>query len=307
MELCICSFNRFLYIDRTHHRSVALFCLLYLFLKKLSGGLRANNQLILDNTVQTIETKVLQRAQQIYLDIALSKTIDVRWLTDSALQTHPSKVIELQDLLKSEVASSSDIVHAIHLYDPDRHVLLSSAYGLVLDARQGHGAAFLNQWTSGLPGMNRSGQWSATRSVPHDIFSSLPEGNSTPLITYWHSYPFQASGSTSDLIIAIDVKESAISRIISTMMPSQYESTFILDRSGSTISDADKSRLGLHSHYDASITAELKSRPCRGALAIHYIASPMSFRTERCPARDGGFIAPLRPIPFMKNRSSSKS
>ena len=42
---------------------------------------------------------------------------------------------------------------------------------------------------------------------PQDIYSSLPNSKSEALITYTHSYPFQASGENSDLMIAIDLKE----------------------------------------------------------------------------------------------------
>lgn len=71
--------------------------------------------------------------------------------------------------------------------------------------------------------------------MPEDIYSSVPGGKHSTLITYARSYPFQSSGADSDLILAIDIKQSAISAIIENMMPLQYEDTYIIDPSGALV------------------------------------------------------------------------
>ncbi|PWW02429.1 AraC-like DNA-binding protein [Paenibacillus cellulosilyticus] len=218
--------------------------------------LRDRNQLILNNTVQTIETTVLQRAQQIYLDISLNKNVNVRLFADSTYQSNHSKAIDLQELLKSEVISNSDIVQAVHLYYPKNNMLLSSLYGLRLNADQDRSMTYLADWIQGMQRNQTSSYWTPTRFVPQDIYASLSDDGSNALITYAHSYPFQTSGEDSDVIIAVDVKESAIREIIQNMMPSQYEGTFILDRSGSTISDADASKLGQQGGFGDSALKE---------------------------------------------------
>ncbi|MFC0216558.1 AraC family transcriptional regulator [Paenibacillus chartarius] len=251
------------------------------FSNNYKEDLRSKNQLILEHTVQTIEATVLQRVQQIYLDIALDKTVDVRWLADPSLPSRPSRVIDLQELLKSKVTSNSDIVHAVHLYDPGQHVLLSSVYGLILKADQGGGSAFLAEWIGEMRSNKQSSLWTPTRTVPQDIFSGLSGDNGNALITYTHSYPLQADGVSHDLLIAIDVKESAISGIIHNMMPSQYASTFILDRFGSKISDSDKGTLGQRSDYGSSITQALMSDTASGSFSdtIDRDSYVVSYRT----------------------------
>lgn len=237
---------------------VLLLCSVFyiFFSRNYKEELRNQNQLILENTAQTIETAVLQRAQQIYLDISLNKSINVRLFADSSFQNNHSKVIDLQELLKSEVISNSDVVQAVHLYYPGQNVMLSSLYGLKFNADQDSRMAYLADWIDGMRSNKQSSLWTPTRLVPQDIYSGLPDSGSNALMTYAHSYPFQASGENSDVIIAIDVKESAISEIIRNMMPSQYEGTFILNRSGYTISDADKGKLGFQGDYDASMIRE---------------------------------------------------
>ncbi|WP_337100545.1 AraC family transcriptional regulator [Paenibacillus sp. YIM B09110] len=226
------------------------------FSENYKEELRNKNQMILENTAQTIETTVLQRAQQIYLDISLNKNINVRLFADSSFKNNHSKVIDLQEILKSEVISNSDVVQAVHLYYPSQNVMLSSLYGLKFNADQHTSMIYLADWLNGMRSNKQSSLWTPTRLVPQDIYSGLPDNGSIALMTYAHSYPFQASGEKSDVIIAIDVKESAISEVVRNMMPSQYEGTFILNLEGNTISDADKGKLGLQHDYDASIIKE---------------------------------------------------
>ncbi|WP_243735137.1 helix-turn-helix domain-containing protein [Paenibacillus turpanensis] len=254
------------------------------FSSNYKEDLRSENQLILEHTVQTIEATVLQRVQQIYLDLSLDKTVDVRWMADSSLPSHPSRVIDLQELLTSKVTSNSDIVHAVHLYDPGQNMLLSSLYGLILQADQGSGSDFLANWVSQMRSSSySSSHWTPTRTVPQDIFSGLSgdSGSGNALITYTHSYPFQVGGVNHDLVIAIDVKESAISSIIHNMMPSQYSSTFILDSFGSKVSDSDKNTLGERSNYGSSITQALMSETAFGSISdtIDRESYVISYRT----------------------------
>ncbi|MBY9077105.1 AraC family transcriptional regulator [Paenibacillus sp. HN-1] len=242
--------------------------------------LRNKNQLILENTARTIETAVLQRAQQIYLDISLNTTADLRLFADTSFQKNLSKVIDLEALLKSEAASNSDTVQAVHLYDPEQNVMLSSLYGLKYGASHGDGAAFLADWMDGMRSNKSSSLWTRARVVPEDIFSSLPGGGSNALFTYAHTYPFQSSGDNSDLIIAVDVKVSAISKIIRNMMPSQYATTFISDPSGRMIVGSGEG-LDSQGHYDSSITKALTSQEEAGSFndSIEGTSYVISYRT----------------------------
>ncbi|SFE70852.1 Two-component response regulator, YesN/AraC family, consists of REC and AraC-type DNA-binding domains [Paenibacillus algorifonticola] len=253
------------------------------FSRSYEEELHSKNQLILENTAQTIETTVLQRVQQIYLNLSLDKTTDFRLFADSSYKNNLSKAIDLQELLQSEVAANSDIVYAAHLYYPKQNVMLSSNYGLRFNAEQGSSAVFFADWMNGMRGNTQSHLWTPTRLIPQDIYSSLQGNKSEALITYTHSYPFQASGENSDLMIAIDVKESAISRVIRNMMPTQYESTFILDRTGSTITSSDHESLGLHNANSSSVTESLLSKAETGSFndtindgsyAVSYLTLP---------------------------------
>ncbi|KQO12042.1 helix-turn-helix domain-containing protein [Paenibacillus sp. Leaf72] len=251
------------------------------FSKSYEAELRTKNQLILENTAQTIEATVLQRVQQIYLNLSLDKTVDIRLFADSSYKSNLSKAIDLQELLKTEVAGSSDIVYAVHLYYPKQNIMLSSNYGLKFNADQGSGAVFFADWMNGMRGTKQNHLWTPARLIPQDIYSSLPDSKGATLITYAHSYPFQASGKNNDLIIAIDMKESAISEVIRNMMPTQYESTFILERSGSLISGSASRSPDLHSAYSSSFTETLLSKAEAGSFndTIQDEAYAVSYQT----------------------------
>lgn len=100
------------------------------FTGKYKEELRDRSRIALENTAQTIESSVLRRAQQIYLDISLNKTADVRLLADPSFKGDHAEVLDLQELLRSAVIRNSDFVQAVHLYYPKPNIMLSSAYGL---------------------------------------------------------------------------------------------------------------------------------------------------------------------------------
>lgn len=238
------------------------------FSRSYNEELQNKNQLILENTTRTIEGTILQRVQQIYLDLSLDKSVDIQMFAEPSTRSGLDSVIDLQELLKSKVAGNADMIQAIHLYYPGHNIMLSSLYGLRYNADQGEGSAYYSDWLQDMRTSKQNSLWTASRQVPQDIFSSVPggtSGGSNALLTYTHSYPFQSTGETGDVYIAIDVKESAISSIIENMMPSQYKSTFIVNPMGNTISNANADTLRQPREYDASIRKALQSGNAKGS------------------------------------------
>ncbi|SEO46913.1 AraC family transcriptional regulator [Paenibacillus sp. OK076] len=238
------------------------------FSRSYNEELQNKNQLILENTTRTIEGTILQRVQQMYVDLSLDKSVDIRLFAEPSTRSGLDSVIDLQELLKSKVAGNADMIQAIHLYYPGHNIMLSSLYGLRYNADQGEGSAYYSDWLQDMRTSKQNSLWTASRQVPQDIFSSVPggtSGGSNALLTYTHSYPFQSTGETGDVYIAIDVKESAISSIIENMMPSQYKSTFIVNPMGNTISNANADTLGQPREYDASIRKALQSGNAKGS------------------------------------------
>lgn len=273
------------------------------FARQYSEEIRINNEMMLNNTVNQIESSVIQRVHQIYLSLALGSPVNIHMDT---LNGNHSKVVDIQQLLNNQVHNHSDLIHAIHLYDAENRFIISSAHGLLLEDRissaagtsvasvvgassvdasnidasrvdvSGTGVSGLvtsdadsmHAWITAMQDREESSLWLQTRLVPQDPYLQLTKQSSMiPLMTYVRSYPFQAAGRDSELLLAIDVKEAAISEIIETMIPASYNHTFIVDQHGIVISAADKSLLGkpaqdpsliqsLHSHTssDGSLT-----------------------------------------------------
>lgn len=196
--------------------------------------LQHRNQITLANAARTIDSEVLQRTQQLALRLALDKTNDLRAFRGDSWRTQPSRLLELQALLKSEADADPKLIEAIHLYDPQSGALLSSQYGFVDRRDLDRAPASPIDWAAQMRASSRRDLWIPSRAAAEDPFSALSGGSSQKLLTYAHSYPFQSSGADSDLILAIDVKEDAIRGILHNMMPFQDQETWILNAAGET-------------------------------------------------------------------------
>ena len=144
------------------------------FSNQYKEELQGRNRLILDNTARTLEASVLQRVQQIYLEISLNQKAGLRVLTGTSVPANLSKVNSLQEMLNTQVSNHSDLIQAVHLYAPRQQLLLSSMYGLKLQAGQQAGADYWMDWVNGMSRNSRNSFWTEARFVPDDIVSSLP-------------------------------------------------------------------------------------------------------------------------------------
>ncbi|QYR20241.1 AraC family transcriptional regulator [Paenibacillus sp. sptzw28] len=243
---------------------VLLLCsIFYMYLpRNYNEEIRNKNRMILENTANTIESAVFERVNKIYLDLTSEKTanFDAR----DSFRGHYSKIIDIQDLLKQEVINNSDLVYAIHLFYPKSKVMISSLYGLKYDVDARNEAFQAMDWIDGMQKNDKAFLWTLPRMVPKDIYSTV-SGNNTmqPLITYAHSYPFNSTGEACDLMIGIDIKESAVSQIIGQMMPADYHNTYLIDHNGIVISSADKAVLGIRSAQTSYIEKILSSEAAR--------------------------------------------
>ncbi|CAM4269537.1 AraC family transcriptional regulator [Paenibacillus tarimensis] len=226
---------------------VLLLCsIFYIYLpRNYNEEIRSKNQMMLKNAAHTIESAVFDRVNKIYLDITLRKTTNADLFTKGPHGGQSSTIIDIQESLKQEVINNSDLVHAIHLYYPRSHAMISSLYGLQYEVSPGSEAFQTFDWIDSMQNNSTSYLWTVPRMVPKDIYAGESSNNrKVPLITYAHSYPFNSTGEACDLMIGIDLKESAFSTIIERMIPAEYGGTFLIDANGVIISAADKSMLG---------------------------------------------------------------
>lgn len=235
------------------------------FSRSYNEELRNKNQLILENTARTIEGTVLKRVQQMYVDLALDKSANLRLFADQEDQNGLNQVVDLQELLKAKVAANTDIVQGIHLYYPARNMMLSSLYGLRYNADQSEGSGYYADWLQEMRISKHSSLWTPTRHIPKDIFSSETNGDTHGLFTYAHSYPFRSTGETSEVIIAIDVKEEAVNTIIENMMPSQYQHTVVINAAGDAVSRLQEHSSGQLDVYTSSLKKVLALGQVKGS------------------------------------------
>ncbi len=230
----------------------------YLFFShQYSKEIRINNQLSLKSTVNTIENSVIQKVNQVYLSLALGNAANINL---DSLQGNHSKILDIEQSLKNMVQNYSDLIEAIHVYDTKNNFIVSSVYGLLLYEDTPSSVDHTTDWIAAMKETPESSLWMKTRMVPQDAYiESREQSNRSPLISYVHSYPFQSSGQDSKALIAIDIKESAISQIIKNMLPADYANTLIIDQDGTVISAADKTLIGTFT--EENLTQSLLSYP----------------------------------------------
>ncbi|QOS81864.1 AraC family transcriptional regulator [Paenibacillus sp. JNUCC31] len=256
------------------------------FSRSYNEELRNKNQLILENTARTIEGTVLQRVQQMYVDLSLDKSANIRLFADNADRSGLDQVVDLQELLKAKVAGNADIVQGIHLYYPERNIMLSSLYGLRYNADHSEGSAYYKDWLQKMRTNKQNSLWTPSRPIPKDIFTSHAGESSNELFTYAHSYPFRSTGETSDVIIAIDVKEDAVNRIIENMMPSEYQRTFIVNSAGSTVSNSQEQSPGQSNKYATSLKKMLDLGSTKGSFDDTIGDAPYVVSYQTLPSAD---------------------
>ncbi|AEI44832.1 AraC family transcriptional regulator [Paenibacillus mucilaginosus] len=223
--------------------------------------IRSRNGIMLKNAAQTMESAVLERVHKIYLDITLKKTTSVDIAPKGSLQGQNRTILDIQDHLKQEVITNSDLVQAIHLYYPKSGVMISSLYGLKTRVDADSEALRSMDWIERMRTSGSGSLWTGPRMVPKDIHASASASNGMqPLMTYARSYPFHSTGEASDLMIGMDIKETAFSGILRQMMPADYLNTYLIDEQGIVISAADKTMLGRRAGETDSIKSMLASQ-----------------------------------------------
>lgn len=253
------------------------------FSRSYNEELRNKNQLILENTARTIEETILKRVQQMYVDLSLDRSANIRLFADQEDRNGLNQVIDLQELLKAKAAANTDIVQGIHLYYPARNIMLSSLYGLRYGADQSEGSVYYTDWLQEMRTSKHNSLWTSARPIPKDIFSSQT-GDTNELFTYAHSYPFRSTGETSDVIIAIDVKEEAVSHIIENMMPSQYQHTVIVNAAGAAVSKSQEQESRQSDMYAASLKKVLNLGGAKGSFDETIAESPYVVSYQTLPS-----------------------
>jgi AraC-like DNA-binding protein len=253
------------------------------FSRSYNEELRNKNQLILENTARTIEETILKRVQQMYVELSLDRSANIRLFADQEDRNGLNQVVDLQELLKAKAAANTDIVQGIHLYYPARNIMLSSLYGLRYGADQSEGSVYYTDWLQEMRTSKHNSLWTSARPIPKDIFSSQT-GDTNGLFTYAHSYPFRSTGETSDVIIAIDVKEEAVSHIIENMMPSQYQHTVIVNAAGAAVSKSQEQESGQSDMYAASLKKVLNLGDAKGSFDETIAESPYVVSYQTLPS-----------------------
>jgi len=223
-----------------------LYTIFYIYFPNtFNEEIRHENQIILENTSNYIETVAFKRAEKIFAGLSTEKSGYADFFTSNALKGNYSRVSDIQEYLLNLVANNSDIVSAIHLYYVKSKFMISSAYGLKYADGLNRLPDASMDWVKKSQSVNTGTFWESTHMVSQDIFAGDSDRYGyNQLITYIHSYPFNSTCNNCNLLVAIDLKAEYISKIVKDIMSNDYKYTFIVNENGLLISADDDKRLG---------------------------------------------------------------
>lgn len=258
IALLLCSIF-YMYVPRNYNEEIA-----------------ATRSMALERAAELIGSSYIARVNQIYVNLSLGAAAEPASWSESTLQGRHSKVLDILDSLKFEVAGHTDIVEAIHLLYPGLGAVISSEYGLSYegegDSRQG-----VEEAVSLVEEMKQEGTrmlWSGPQS-PGSPLDEAAEGfgvaAAAPALSYVHSYPFNAPAGQAGLYIVMDLKETALADMLAAVMPSGDGRSLLIDEQGMVVSAADKSLLGHQlSIGDEAVTLPFPVDEAAGRLSETY-------------------------------------
>lgn len=200
------------------------------FTKNYNEEIEKVHDKMLLHTDELLETTVLGKAEQIYID--LINDPDVMYLFDHSLAGNQVKVLDIRQFFKNAIRLYPDVVESISVYYKDRQIVVSSSHGLVyLDETSGK-STMSTDWIEVMERGDRNSLWLGTRNVP--VNAKLPT-ESSEVVSYIRSYPYRAQQDEAEGYVAIQVKASALRDLIRSGSAADRGQELIVDSDGMLI------------------------------------------------------------------------
>lgn len=203
-----------------------------------------SNSLIYSSDI--IYREVTEEVQRTFTQIVNNPLADVsfKYFIDKDLDGNHAKLKKFYDNVVSLQLIHSELVEAIHVYYLEKDLLVSSRLGIKINNLYNKKLFTNIDWMTIASGDEniQLPLWTTARPIYSNVVHS--QGDSLQLITYFNTYPTNVqNGRQAECIIAIDMKEKALSRVIYNTLPEWQSETYIINQAGTIISAEDKSKL----------------------------------------------------------------
>lgn len=186
---------------------------------------------MLSHTSEMIDTNILQKAEKVYVDLAMNP--DLAFLFDNPIEGNTAKILDAQRSLNNAVRLYPDLLESISVYYQKNQIVLSSQQGITYLNDSTEKIIVDTNWIRQMDQSKSTGMWIGTRLVAADLGGST---GGAKLFTYVRTYPFAVTAERAQGYIAVNMKESALNSVIRSKSSADRGQLFIIDRQGEVIS-----------------------------------------------------------------------
>ncbi len=219
--------------------AVGAICYFY-FTATFNGEVVKVNRHMLERLGSIIEETVIKRAEGISIEVTsnLADSADLLHLINHPVEHNYGKVIGAFNCLRKAALSNPDLIASIEVYFIKNNIIISSAYGLKFVELELHPSPIDASWIDNISTSDYTFIW--TRTAKENVHQDLSEA----VFSFIKTYPYTTPGRESKAYIRINVRESALHKIIKQPgFDTVQGMVFIMNQNGSVISHSNNERL----------------------------------------------------------------
>jgi two-component system response regulator YesN len=214
------------------------------FTSRYNREIEKVHQKVLEQVTDMFRFRVIQPVIRSFLDLSAHYSDPAANLLhfNEPLAGNNNKVFETYEYLKQSLVVHSGMVRAIHIYYQKQNLIISSSLGVGFLNQNGRSSYKYPDWIHSINDSLARSIWLEPRKT---YFNPVPSRKNTnnAVFTFIRTFPIMATGADYQGLIAIDISETTISKLINDTIPSQYHQTFIINGQGRIISHPQKKLL----------------------------------------------------------------
>ncbi|TCL68566.1 cache domain-containing protein [Hydrogenispora ethanolica] len=238
---------------------VGIFSYLF-FSSRFNHEIETVHQKVLEQVAETLKFQIIEPVILCFMDLSTEYdgSSETLFHFNEPVKGNHYQLYQTYNYFQKIVANHPGIISAIHVYYKKQDLIISSSSGVSYLTHQGQSYKKLD-WLRAMNHYPDSFRWIESRKVLRDIAPETMD-RKTNYFTFVRTFPMISSGTDYQGVIAIDVAESTVSRIIQKIIPAEYQHTFIINQRGQIISHPRKKLLYQSLNQEKYVRRILASR-----------------------------------------------
>ena len=230
---------------------------------------------MLDNVNNVITISIFQKVESISLDIVINNNIE--YISNNSIEGNHSKISDIYQQLQNIVIVNSDLLQSIYLYYPENDIIISYPSGIKYLKESDRSVYKEQDWFKKISNLRQINYWMVTRPVPDSIEAPVVYTDS---FTYIRSFPLNAINVKNGYYVIVNIKESAVRKIISEYA-NENKNLYVIDSEGHILSNYQNGMLGAKIRDESLINRIVKSQKTEESFIekVEDITSVVTFTT----------------------------